>query len=313
MGMTSISHGSHLGPYQVEDLIGKGGMGEVYRAQDTRLNRHVALKVLAPEFTTDADRLARFTQEARTTALLNHPNIISVYDVGTHLGVPFVVSELLDGDTLRARIANGPLSLRVALTYGLELARGLVAAHRLGVVHRDLKPENVFITRDDRVKILDFGLAMCREAALACSDPDSSTSTGRGALVGTIGYASPEQVRGANVDHRSDIFSLGVMLYEMITGVAPFHGKSAIDTLIAILNEEPVRLRDRRLIPCPLEDVVHHCLEKDPTARFQTAHDLAFNLDVCLRSILDVAPRKVRDFSRGLLRGRLATLFHLFF
>ena len=196
MVMAHISSGSQLGPYELEALIGKGGTGEVYRAHDSRLNRRVALKVLAPKFTADADRLARFTQEARTTALLNHPNVIAVYDVGTHLGVPFVVSELLDGETLRARIAGGALPLSTALTYGLELARGLVAAHSLGITHRDLKPENVFVTRDDRVKILDFGLATCREAALACAGPDSSTSSG-GGMVGTIGYAAPEQIRGA--------------------------------------------------------------------------------------------------------------------
>jgi eukaryotic-like serine/threonine-protein kinase len=310
--MTCISRGSQLGPYQIEDLIGKGGMGEVYRAHDTRLDRHVALKVLAPQFTTDADRLARFTQEARTTALLNHPNVIAVYDVGTHQGIPFVVSELLVGETLRARISGGPVPLRTAIVYGLELARGLIAAHRLNIVHRDLKPENVFVTRDDRVKILDFGLATCHEAALACADPESSTSSGRVGMVGTIGYAAPEQIRGGAADHRSDIFSFGVILYEMIAGRPPFHGTSAIDTVIAILHDEPRSIGERRFVPRALDDLVHHCLEKHAAARFQSAHDLAFSLDSVRRSLDEPAPapaRGWRERSHSLLGGRLATLF----
>ena len=309
--MASIPSGSHLGPYQVEDLIGKGGMGEVYRAHDTRLDRPVALKVLPREFSTDTDRLARFTQEARTTALLNHPNIIAVYDVGTHLGVPFVVSELLDGETLRARIARGHLSLRTSVGYGVELARGLVAAHRLGVVHRDLKPENVFVTRDERVKILDFGLATCRRAALACA-PESSTSPGRG-LVGTIGYSAPEQTRGGDADHRADIFSVGVILYEMIAGVPPFQRASPIDTVVAILHDDPAPLGAHRPIPPVLEDVVHHCLEKDPAARFQSAHDLAFTLDSIRRQIGDGAKPRAAAWPlvASALRSRLANLISL--
>jgi eukaryotic-like serine/threonine-protein kinase len=311
--MASIPHGSHLGPYQVENLIGKGGMGEVYRAHDTRLDRAVALKVLAPEFSSDADRLARFTEEARTTALLNHPNIIAVYDVGTHLGMPFVVSELLDGETLRARLTHGRLGVRATLAYGLELARGLAAAHRLGVVHHDLKPENVFITRDDRVKILDFGLATCRRAALACAGPESSTAAGRG-IIGTIGYAAPEQVRGGDTDHRADIFSLGVMLYEMAAGTPPFRAASPIDTVVATLHDEPAPLVSCRAMPRAFEDVVRHCLEKHATARFQTAHDLAFSLDSILRGIGDAAaPRMRRAWPSvsGVLRNRFANLLNL--
>ena len=312
--MTHISSGTQLGPYELEELIGKGGMGEVYRAHDSRLNRRVALKVLAPEFSTDADRLARFTQEARTTALLNHPNVIAVYDVGTHLGMPFVVSELLEGETLRSRITGARLPLRTALVYGLELARGLVAAHGLGIVHRDLKPENIFITRDDRVKILDFGLATCREAALACASPESSTSSGRG-LVGTIGYAAPEQVRGT-ADHRSDIFSFGVVLYEILAGAAPFHRKSAIDTVIAILNADPAPLSSQPSIPWTVADIVHHCLEKKPAARFQSALDLAFNLDLALRSLGDERPIRVaaawQALSSAVLRRSLAAVVSLF-
>jgi len=310
--MASIPSGSHLGPYQVEDLIGKGGMGEVYRAHDTRLDRRVALKVLPADCSSDVDRLARFAQEARTTALLNHPNIIAVYDVGTDHGVPFVVSELLDGETLRARISRGRVGLRTALTCGIELAHGLAAAHRLGVVHRDLKPENVFLTRDERVKILDFGLATCRRAALACASPDSSTAPNR-CLLGTIGYGAPEQIRGAETDHRADIFSLGVILYELIAGAAPFHGPSAIDTIVAILHEDPAPLGTRRAIPRALEDVVHHCVEKDPSARFQTALDLAFSLESIRRQVGDAAPRATHAWPivGNMLRGGLANLLSL--
>ncbi len=312
--MANIPSGSSLGPYQVADLIGKGGMGEVYRAHDTRLDRDVALKVLPPEFSKDSDRLARFTQEAKTTALLNHPNIIAVYDVGTDRGVPFVVSELLEGETLRARIARGPLGVRSAVAYGLELARGLVAAHRLGIVHRDLKPENVFVTRDDRVKILDFGLATCRRAALGCASPDSSTAA-RAGLVGTIGYSAPEQIRSGEPDHRADIFSVGVILYEMIAGAAPFHGSSPIDTVVAILHDDPTPLGTRRAVPRGLEDVVHHCLEKDPAARFQTAHDLAFSLESVRRQAHEPVRARAsaawRPLVGSLMRGRLATFFNL--
>jgi len=317
--VSTIATGSQLGRYEVHDLIGRGGMGEVYRAHDTRLNRNVALKVLAPRFTIDSHRLARFTQEARTTARLNHPNIVAVYDVGSHLGVPFVVSELLDGGTLRARIKTGALMFRTAVGYALDIARGLVAAHQFGVVHRDLKPENIFITRDNRVKILDFGLAKVREDTLACACGDcetngcarcgSSISTEPGILVGTVGYGSPEQVRGVPADHRADIFSLGIILYEMLAGTAPFHGDSAVETLHAILKEEPISLRDHdERIPPQFDDIVRHCLEKDRDARFQSANDLAFSLELVLRSLADDDRARARRPSRG----RLATLFRLF-
>jgi serine/threonine protein kinase len=289
----NLETGAQLGPYEVDNLIAKGGMGVVYQAHDTRLNRKVALKVLAPSITTDADRLARFTQEARTTALLNHPNIVAVYDVGSHEGIPFVVSELLHGKTLRARLRDGALPVRLAMTYGLEIAHGLVAAHDVGVVHRDLKPENIFITQDGRVKILDFGLAKCRNETLGFPQRDSSKSTEPGTLLGTVGYMSPEQVRGGATDSRSDIFSLGVILHEMISGTAPFHGDSAVETLHAILKEDPPALPDRdRRIPPEFEHVVRHCLEKDPDSRFQSARDLAFVLEIAFRSAERGEPRE---------------------
>lgn len=277
--------GSQVGPYAVDSFIAKGGMGEVYRAHDTRLNRPVALKVLAPGFATDADGLARFTQEARTTARLNHPNIVSVFDVGAHAGVPFVVSELLEGKTLRARLRDGALSVRAAVGYAAEIVQGLIAAHDVGVVHRDLKPENIFITRENRVKILDFGLAKCRQDTLGPPRHDSAKSTRPGTLLGTVGYMSPEQVLGERTDHRSDIFSFGVMLHEMIAGAPPFQGDSAVETLYAILKNEAPALPDRAgAVPDALGQVVEHCLEKSPHARFQSARDLAFTLDLVTRT-----------------------------
>jgi serine/threonine protein kinase len=299
--------GSHVGPYEVDSFIAKGGMGEVYRARDTRLNRRVALKVLAPSFTTDTNGLARFTQEARTTARLNHPNIVAVYDVGAHGGVPFVVSELLEGKTLRARLHDGALPVRSAVAYGLEIAQGLIAAHDLGVEHRDLKPENVFITRENRVKILDFGLAKCRNQTLGPPEWDSSKSTQPGMLLGTVGYMSPEQVRGEPTDPRSDLFSLGVMLHEMISGLPPFRADSTVETLYAILKEEPPALQDSSGdLPDELASVVEHCLEKAPSARFQSARDLAFTLDLVARSVLSRA-RQARQ-----RRGLIGSLFPSF-
>ena len=286
-----LPSGARLGPYEVDGLIASGGMGDVYRARDTRLNRSVALKVLAPGVTTDAERLARFAQEARTTALLNHPNIVAVYDVGLDDGVPFVVSELLRGETLRARMKEGALPIGVAVTFAVEVARGLIAAHHLGVVHRDLKPENIFITEDERVKILDFGLAKCRNETLGFAQHDSSVSTQPGTLLGTVGYMSPEQVRGGSTDERSDIFSLGVILHEMISGIAPFHGDSAIETLYAILKGDAPTLPAREGLPAELEPVIRHCLEKIPDMRFQSARDLAFILELALRSPQRPRPR----------------------
>jgi serine/threonine protein kinase len=281
----ALEAGAHLGPYQVEHLVATGGMGEVYRARDTRLNRPVALKVLTPTVALDPDRLARFAQEARTMALLNHPNIVTVYDVGSQAGTPFVVSEFLQGWTLRRRLKNGALSVRAAISCALDIISGLIAAHGAGVVHRDLKPENVFITRDNRVKILDFGLAKCRRDSRRPLENDSALSTEPGILLGTVGYMSPEQVRGDTTDHRSDIFSVGVMLHEMISGAAPFRGDSAIETLHAILKEETPPLQDRGGdVPDELSEVVTHCLEKDMDDRFQSARDLAFTLALVSRS-----------------------------
>ena len=247
----SLTQRTRIGPYEIVAPIGAGGMGEVYRATDARLGREVAIKVLPASLATDEDRLRRFEQEARAIGALNHPNILAVYDIGSHEGAPYVVSELLDGDTLRSRIGTSPLPHRKAIDYASQIANGLAAAHDKGIVHRDLKPDNIFVTRDGRVKILDFGLAKLTQtgrtieaetALLAHAPPLTSAGT----VLGTVGYMSPEQVRGQPVDHRSDIFSFGVVLYEMLTGRRAFHGDSAVETMNAILKEDPAPAGDER-------------------------------------------------------------------
>jgi len=305
----NVTTGSQLGPYQVEDLIGKGGMGEVYRAHDTRLDRDVALKVLAPSLPATEEHYARFAREARTGALINHPNIVTVYDVGSHDGTPFVVSELLQGETLRARLKDGALKIDLALHFARQVTDGLVAAHQLGVVHRDLKPENIFIAQGERVKILDFGLAKCRQQAIELLQ-NPSASTRPGTLMGTVGYMSPEQIRGKELDERSDLFSLGVILYEMLSGNPPFHGDSAIETLGAILKDEAPGLRPGHDVPAELERVIRHCLEKDREDRFQSARDLQFNLDLAAWAPRGARPRRRAEF-RPSMSAILASLLRL--
>lgn len=258
-------------------------MGEVYRARDTRLNRDVAVKVLPTSFAADAERLQRFAQESRAAAALNHPNILSIFDVGTEGDTPYVVSELLEGETLRERLRTGPLSsTRKAIEYAQQIARGLAAAHEKGIVHRDLKPENIFITDDGRAKILDFGLAKFTRPEAEDSDdaPTLQVATEAGTVMGTAGYMSPEQVRGKPTDARSDIFSFGAILYEMLSGKRAFHGESSADTMSAILKEDPPDLTEtNRNISPALDRIVRHCLEKNPAERFQSARDVAFNLE----------------------------------
>ena len=279
-----IASGTLLGRYEIRALIGAGGMGEVYRARDTSLGRDVAVKVLPPDLSVDIERLRRFEQEARATSSLNHPNILMIFDIGTFEGSTYVVSELLEGETLRERLLSGTLPARKAIEYAIQIARGLASAHEKGIIHRDLKPENIFITSDGHAKILDFGLAKLLDTALP-DDQSSEAQTKRvvtyaGAVLGSVGYMSPEQVRGRPVDARSDIFSLGVLLYEMVTGDRAFCGESAVETMNAILKEEPPPIQTQsRIIPLALDRVITHCLEKQLQDRFQSARDLAFGLE----------------------------------
>jgi Tol biopolymer transport system component/tRNA A-37 threonylcarbamoyl transferase component Bud32 len=282
----NLTSGTKLGPYEIVSLLGAGGMGEVYRARDSRLKRDVAIKVLPQALSLDADRLRRFEQEALATAALNHPNILAVFDIGTHEGSPYVVSELLEGETLRERLRSGPIIVRKVLDYSLQIAHGLAAAHEKGIIHRDLKPENLFLTKDGRVKILDFGLAkltqpdLTRDGAVHTSLPTMTHATEAGVVMGTAGYMSPEQVRGIAVDARSDIFSFGAILYEMISGKRAFHGETAADTMSAILKEDPADLSEtNRNVSPALERIVQHCLEKNPEQRFHSASDIAFDLE----------------------------------
>ncbi len=276
-----IAVGKKLGPYEIVSSIGAGGMGEVYRARDARLGREVAVKVLPASLSFDGDRLQRFAQEARAAAALNHPNILSVFDVGTDPGAPYVVSELLEGETLRDRLKHGPISVRKSIDYALQIARGLAAAHSKGIVHRDLKPENIFVTEDGRVKILDFGLAKVITDHVSSADAATMQPlTEPGLVIGTVGYMSPEQVRGKPADQRSDIFAFGAILYEMVSGTRAFHGESAADTMSSILKDDvPELAESTRNIPPGLDRIVHHCLEKNPSQRFQSAGDLAFDLE----------------------------------
>jgi serine/threonine protein kinase/Tol biopolymer transport system component len=285
----TLTGGTRLGPYEILSPLGAGGMGEVYRARDTRLGRDVAVKVLPSSFSDDEQRLHRFEQEACAAGALNHPNILAIHDVGRHDGSSYVVSELLEGETLRERMAGAALPQRKAFEYSLQIARGLAAAHEKGIVHRDLKPENIFITKDGRVKILDFGLAKLTEPADGQSKTDIPTrriDTDPGMVMGTVGYMSPEQVRGRAVDHRADIFSFGAILYEMLTGKRAFHGESAAETMSAILREDPPDLSQSNKNVAPaLERVLRHCLEKTPEERFHSASDLAFAIEALSGSV----------------------------
>ncbi|MEO8727295.1 MAG: protein kinase [Acidobacteriaceae bacterium] len=278
----------HFGPYEFIAPLGAGGMGEVFRARDTRLGRDVAIKVLPVAFSADPERLRRFEQEACAAAALNHPALMAIYDIGTENGAPYIVSELLEGATLRHCLRDGRMPLRKAIEYAAQMAHGLAAAHEKGIVHRDLKPENIFITRDGRAKILDFGLAKLVERNAPSSHGESMTreDTAPGLVLGTVGYMSPEQVRGQAVDHRSDIFSFGAILYEMLSGQRAFKGDTAAETMTAILREDPPDLTTTTTatgahasIPPALDQIVRHCLQKEPQQRFQSASDMAFNLE----------------------------------
>src|SRR5687767_4940441 len=279
----TIAPNTKLGRYEIRSKLGAGGMGEVYQGRDTQLGRDVAVKVLPTSVSTDPDRLRRFEQEACAASALNHPNILIVHDIGVHDGTTYVVSELLEGETLRRCIGGTPLGQRRAIDYALQIANGLAAAHDKGIVHRDLKPDNIFVTNDGRVKILDFGLAKLTQLDGNQSQTDVPTrrvDTDPGVVMGTVGYMSPEQLKGRAVDQRSDIFSFGAILYEMLSGRRAFHGESAAETMSAILKEDPPELSDTNKTVSPaLERLVNHCLEKNPEARFHSARDVAFALE----------------------------------
>jgi serine/threonine protein kinase len=278
-----LTPGTQLGPYEVVAFLGAGGMAEVYRARDGRLQRDVALKVVGANFYADDEFMARLEQEARLAGSLNHPNILAVHDVGVHEGCPYVVTELLQGETLRERLARGPVSLSSALDWAVQMARGVAAAHERGIIHRDLKPENVFLTLPGLLKLLDFGLA---KGAASTAGPRGlleatlgrdGAATQSGAILGTPGYMSPEQVRGEPVDFRSDVFSLGALIYELLAGHRAFPGRSLIESGYAILHADPKPLPSS--VPAPLAELVKRCLGKEPQHRFQSAQDLAFSLD----------------------------------
>jgi serine/threonine protein kinase/dipeptidyl aminopeptidase/acylaminoacyl peptidase len=298
----ALSIKTRLGPYEITAFLGAGGMGEVYRARDTRLNRRVAIKVLPQVLANDRDRLRRFEQEARAIAALNHPNILALYDIGLQDGTPYVVSELLEGSTLRQQLAKGALSIRKAIEFAVQVARGLSAAHAEGVVHRDLKPENIFVTKDGRAKILDFGLAKSLSQSGALGNTTISSETEPGIVLGAAGYMSPEQVRGESVSHLSDIFSFGVVLYEMLSGRRAFKRNTNVETMNAILNEDLPELSSLQpKIPPALSRIVRHCLEKNPEERFYSARDLAFDLEVVSEVSSSTAPPALNGRRRKLV------------
>ena len=318
----TLTAGSKLGRYEIRSQIGEGGMGEVYRAFDPKINREVAIKILPPALSADKDRLARFEQEAQAAGALNHPNILVIHHIDTHDGAPYIVSELLEGETLRERMGGTALPQRKAIEYALQIAHGLAAAHEQGIVHRDLKPENIFVTRDGRLKILDFGLAKLTAASDGSQSqtevPTRRVNTDPGVVMGTIGYMSPEQLRSKPADHRSDIFSFGAILYEMLSGRRAFRGESTADTMSAILREDPPDLSEtNKLINPALERVVNHCLEKHPEERFNSARDLAFAIEALSGStnlssptLISELPAKRRKL-RELLPWAVAGLFLL--
>jgi Tol biopolymer transport system component len=292
----ALTAGTKLGPFEIIAPIGAGGMGEVYRARDTRLGREVALKILHASIGREPDRLRRFEQEARAVAALNHPNILAIHDIGDHAGTPFIVSELLEGDSLRAELGNGPLPQRKTIEYGVQIAHGLAAAHEKGIVHRDLKPENIFVTKDGRIKILDFGLAKLTQTVGAEQDGVTLTSasahTAVGVVMGTASYMAPEQVRGEAADPRTDIFAFGAVLYEMLSGVRAFRRDTSAETMTAVLKEEAPEISDHgHPVSSALERIVRRCIEKNPGQRFQSARDLSFALGALSGTETSVAAR----------------------
>ena len=275
-------NGRVIGHYRVVEKIGAGAMGEVFRARDERLDREVALKLIRPASSANPDHLRRFELEARAAAALNHPNIVAVYDIGVDEGTPYIVCELLEGQTLRKRLSQGALPVPLAVEYSLQIVQGLTAAHQRRIIHRDLKPENLFVTTDGRIKILDFGVAKLQSATEESGRTveELTTITKSGMVLGTVAYMAPEQLRGKPVDHRCDIFSVGAILYEMLAGRRAFRGETEVDTITAVLREDPPDSDlEQAGIPLQFRQIVRHCLEKEPENRFQSASDLGFALE----------------------------------
>jgi serine/threonine protein kinase len=282
-----LAAGTKLDGYEILGLLGAGGMGEVYRARDVVLKRDVAIKILPSFVSRDPDRLHRFEKEAQAGAALSHPNILAVHRFGVFEGAPYLVSELLEGSTLRQVFQRGPLPVRKTIDYAVQIAHGLASAHEQGIIHRDLKPENLFVTKDGRIKILDFGLAklMQPQPEPDGNAPTISRGTDSGTVMGTVGYMSPEQVRGKAIDHRTDIFSFGAIVYEMLTGTRAFQRSTSAETMTAILNDDPPTISQLvQTTPPGLQRVVHRCLEKNPEQRFHSASDLAFALEALSES-----------------------------
>jgi len=281
----ALQPGEHIGPYEILAPLGRGGMGNVYRARDNRLRREVALKMLVDTAVNDAQSLARFDRETHTVAALNHPNIVAIHDTGAFRGVPYAVTELLEGETLAERLRSGPLAAKRATEIACQISEGLAAAHAKGVIHRDIKPDNIFVTHEGRAKILDFGIARTeRQTSPGRSNPvlaqtgQLSSSSSSEVLLGTAGYISPEQVRGKHADARSDIFALGAVYYEMLTGRRAFDGSTPVDALGAVLRDNPARYPETAGIPEEIRRFVLRCLEKDPVDRCQSARDLLLDL-----------------------------------
>ena len=309
-----------MGPYEIVEPLGRGGMGEVYRARDNRLRREVAVKLLSQSAANDEDSLRRFDRETQAVASLNHPNIVAIHDTGTHDGIPYAVTELLQGEVLSDRLRSGPVAAKRAAELACQVADGLAAAHARGVVHRDIKPENIFLTHDGRAKILDFGVARMERISENTKPVMRDWQRGFSStqlLVGTAGYISPEQVRGSRADPRSDLFSLGAVFYEMLTGRRAFSRETAVDTLGAVLRDDPRQYPESEKIPADLRPFVFRCLEKDPADRYQSANDLLMDLRAHQAESARDAATRVRFRSeppwrqrrkRVILRAALAVL-----